>query len=282
MKGFLIHFAKRYIAGEEISEAIAVALELNSRSIGAAIDNLGEHVKEKAEATEAVGEYIKLLGAIKKAKADSTVSLKLTQMGLDISEELALKNAEKVIKKAASLGNSVRLDMESSPYTEKTISVFLSLHKKYPTTGIAIQSALKRSASDIETLIKEKASVRLVKGAYKESADIAFEDKADVDRNYEELMKKLLLKGTNPAIATHDEKLIEEAKMFASKNGVAKDAFTFEMLLGIKRTLQGELAREGYRVRVYVPYGKHWLHYTLRRLRERKENLYFVMKNIFD
>lgn len=282
MKGFLIHFAKRYIAGEEISDAIEVARELNSRGIGAAIDNLGEHVSSKIEASEAVCEYKKLLDAIKKTKADSTISLKLTQMGLDISEELALKNAEKVIKKASSLSNSVRLDMESSPYTEKTISVFLTLHKKYPTTGIAIQSALKRSASDIEKLIKEKASVRLVKGAYKEAADIAFEEKADVDRNYEELMKKLLLNGVNPAIATHDERLIEAAKSFAEKNGVEKDAFTFEMLLGIKRTLQSSLAKEGYRVRVYVPYGKNWLHYTLRRLRERKENLYFVVKNIFD
>lgn len=282
MKGFLVHFAKRYIAGDELGDAIGVALELNSRSISAAIDNLGENAAGKAEAYEAVCEYIKLLGEINKTKADSTVSLKLTQMGLDISEELAERNAEKVIKKAAALNNSVRLDMESSAYTEKTIAVFLSLHKKYPATGIAIQSVLKRSGADIKTLIKEKASVRLVKGAYKEPPDIAFEDKADVDRNYEVLMKELLLHGVNPAIATHDERLIEEAIRFAEKNGIKKDAFCFEMLLGIKRPLQSRLASEGYNVRVYVPYGKNWLAYTFRRLRERKENLYFVVKNIFD
>ena len=282
MKGFLVRFARRYIAGTEPGDAIGVAKELNSRSIKAAIDNLGENVKVQAEASEAVSEYIRLLGEIKKAKVDSTVSLKLTQMGLDISEELAEKNAEKVIRKAAALNNSVRLDMESSAYTDRTISVFLKLHKKYPATGIAIQSALKRSASDIDALIKEGASVRLVKGAYKESADIAFEDKADVDKNYEKLMKELLLKGINPAIATHDERIIEEAIRFSEKHKIGKDAFTFEMLLGIKRTLQSRLASDGFNVRVYVPYGKNWLAYTLRRLRERKENIYFVVKNIFD
>jgi len=245
MKGFLVHFAKRYIAGEEIADAINVARELNSNGVKAAIDNLGENVATKAEAKEAVSEYLKLLDAIKSEKADATISLKLTQMGLDISEELAEKNAERIIKRAVSMGTSVRFDMESSQYTEKTIAVFLSLHKRYPTTGIAIQSALKRSGEDINRLIEEKASVRLVKGAYKESADIAFEDKADVDRNYELLMRELLLKGVNPAIATHDERLIDEAKRFAWKNKVDKDAFCFEMLLGIKRTMQKKLAREG-------------------------------------
>ncbi|MCR4287468.1 MAG: proline dehydrogenase family protein, partial [Deltaproteobacteria bacterium] len=242
----------------------------------------GENVKAKAEADEAVREYLALLDGIQKAKADSTVSLKLTHMGLNISEKLAKENAEKIIRKAEKLNNFVRFDMEGSAYTERTIGIFLSLHKKYPNTGIAIQSALKRSADDIETLIREKASVRLVKGAYKEPPEIAFEEKEAVDRNYEKLMKKLLLKGTRPAIATHDERLIDEAIDFVEKNGIPKDSFEFQMLLGIKRSLQKRLAKEGYSVRVYVPYGRNWLPYTLRRLRERKENLYFVVKNIFD
>ncbi|MCR4288112.1 MAG: proline dehydrogenase family protein [Deltaproteobacteria bacterium] len=282
MKGFLVHLAKRYIAGDELKDAIEAALALNRDGILATIDNLGENVKAKAEADEAAREYLALLDGIQKAKADSTVSLKLTHMGLDISEKLAKENAEKIIRKAGKLGNFVRFDMEGSAYTERTIGIFLSLHKKYPNTGIAIQSALKRSADDIKTLIKEKASVRLVKGAYKEPPEIAFEEKEAVDRSYERLMKELLLKGTRPAIATHDERLINEAIDFVEKNGIPKDSFEFQMLLGIKRSLQKRLAKEGYRVRVYVPYGRNWLPYTLRRLRERKENLYFVVKNIFD
>ncbi len=282
MKGFLIHLAKRYIAGDELKDAIEAALALNRDGMLATIDNLGENVKEKAEADEAAREYLALLDGIQKAKADSTVSLKLTHMGLDISEKLAKENAEKIIRKAEKLNNFVRFDMEGSAYTERTIGIFLSLHKKYPDTGIAIQSALKRSAEDIKMLIGEKASVRLVKGAYKEPPEIAFEEKEAVDRNYERLMKELLLKGTRPAIATHDERLINEAIGFIEKNGIPKDSFEFQMLLGIKRSLQKRLAKEGYRVRVYVPYGRNWLPYTLRRLRERKENLYFVVRNIFE
>lgn len=282
MKGFLIHLAKRYIAGDELKDAIDAALALNREGIAATIDHLGENVKDKKQAEEAAREYLTLLDEIKRMKAETGVSLKLTQMGLDVSEKLASANAESVIKKAASLGKFVRFDMEGSAYTQRTIDVFLSLHKKYPNTGIAIQSALKRSEADIKTLIAEKTSVRLVKGAYHEPPEIAFEKKEDVDASYERLMKELLLKGVKPALATHDEKIIEEAISFAEKKRIEKDAFEFQMLLGIKRPLQKRLAKEGFRVRVYVPYGRQWLPYTMRRLRERKENLYFVLRNIFD
>lgn len=282
MKGLLSFFAKRYIAGEERKDAIGVVRRLNTHGILATIDNLGEHVKEPSDAEEAVREYLALLDDIREAGVDSTVSLKLSHLGLDISDEIAERNAEAVIKRGLELGNSVTFDMEGSQYTQRTMDIFLGLHERYPNTAIAVQSYLYRSASDVKLLIEKGASVRLVKGAYKEPPDIAFPKKRDVDRNFEELMKSLLLKGKNPAIATHDEMLINEALRFAEENRIPKERFEFQMLLGIKRSLQRRLAESGYRVRVYVPYGPEWLPYTLRRLRERRENLFFVIKNIFD
>ncbi len=282
MNRLVAFFAKRYIAGESRKDAIEAALRLNGCNIAATIDNLGENVKDAAETQNTVNEYLSLLDEIKDAKINSNISLKLTHLGLDISEELARKNAETIIKKALSLDNFVRLDMEGSAYTKKTMEMVIKLRKLFPNVGVAIQSYLLRSADDVELLIKNGVSVRLVKGAYKEPPEIAFKDKADVDRNFEILMKKLLLHGNRPAIATHDEKLINEAIGFAKENNIPKDRFEFEMLLGIKRTLQKKLAGEGYKVRVYVPYGTNWLPYTLRRLGERKENLFFVVRNIFD
>ncbi|MBI5491434.1 MAG: proline dehydrogenase family protein [Deltaproteobacteria bacterium] len=282
MKGLLFFFAKRYIAGTDKNDAIGAALRLNKDGILATIDHLGENVKSGPEAQAVTNEYLALLDGIKATGAASTVSLKLTHLGLDISNDLAAKNAETIIEKAAGCDNFVRFDMEGSAYTQKTLDIFLKLHGKYRNMGIAIQSYLLRSRADIELLIKKGASVRLVKGAYKEPPEIAFRDKKDVDKNFDSIMKELLSKGFKPAIATHDEKLIDEAKRFADKNDIPKDRFEFQMLLGIKRGLQKRLADEGYRVRVYVPYGRDWLPYTIRRLKERKENIYFVVRNIFD
>lgn len=282
MKGLLVFFAKRYIAGDERKDAIDVVKRLNALGILAVIDHLGENVTEPSRAEEAANEYLRLLDDIKDAGVKSEVSLKLTHLGLDISKELTEKNAETIIKKATELDNFVTFDMEGSAYTQKTIDIFLRLHEKYPKTRIAIQSYLYRSASDIRLLIEKGASVRLVKGAYKEPPQIAFPKKKDVDKSYEETMKSLLLKGAPPAIATHDERLINEAIRFAEEKRIPKERFEFQMLLGIKRTLQKRLADSGYRVRVYVPYGTHWLPYTLRRFRERKENIFFVIRNIFD
>ncbi len=278
----LSFFARRYIAGETRKDAIFTAKRLNSQGISATIDNLGENVKDASETDETVKEYLSLLDDIDEAGVNSTISLKLTHLGLDISGELARKNAEAIIKKALSLKNFVRFDMEGSAYTPDTIDTVLKLNRLYPNIGVAIQSYLLRSEKDANLLINEGISVRLVKGAYREPPEIAFEKKSDVDRNYESLMKKLLLGGTRPAIATHDEKLINEAMRFANEKNIPKDRFEFQMLLGIKRTLQRKLAHDGYAVRVYVPYGKNWLPYTMRRLGERKENLLFVVKNIFD
>jgi proline dehydrogenase len=270
------------MAGETRKDAIVAVGRLNGEGIRATVDNLGENVKDASEARESVNEYLSLLDEIDRSKADSTISLKLTHLGLDVSEELAEKNAGTIIERARTLKNFVRFDMEGSAYTQKTIDMAVKLHRLYPNVGVAVQSYLKRSASDIDLLIKEGVSVRLVKGAYKEPREIAFENKSDVDRNYEALMKKLLLNGVRPAVATHDEKLINGAIKFAEDNNISKERFEFQMLLGIKRTLQKKLAKEGYTVRVYVPYGKNWLPYTLRRLGERKENFLFVVKNIFD
>lgn len=282
MKGLLLLFARRYIAGTDKQDAIRVALELNKAGIGAIIDNLGENVKNASEAAESVEEYLGLLDDIKSSGADSTVSLKLTHLGLDLSEELAQINAETIIRKAGQTGNFVRIDMEGSQYTQRTIDTFLELRHKYRNVGIAIQSALLRSREDAKRLASGGGSIRLVKGAYKEPPDVAFQDKKDVDTNFEVMMKELLLSGTHPAIATHDSRLINEAKRFAADKNLSKDSFDFEMLLGIKRKLQMELAEEGYKVRVYIPYGRDWLPYTIRRLRERKENVWFVVKNIFE
>lgn len=282
MKGLLLLFARRYIAGTERQDAIKAALGLNRLNIQATIDNLGENVRTESQAAASVAEYLSLLDDIKSSGANSQVSLKLTHMGLDISKTLARDNVEKVVRKALELRNFVRFDMEGSAYTQATIDIFLDLRKKYPNIGIAIQSALKRSTGDARAITAVGGSIRLVKGAYKEPPEIAYPDKKGVDRSFEEIMKMLLESGIRPAIATHDERLINEAKRFTAGKGISKESFDFEMLLGIKRTLQKTLASEGYTMRVYVPYGRDWLPYTMRRLRERKENIWFVVKNIFD
>ncbi|MEE9614080.1 MAG: proline dehydrogenase family protein [Thermodesulfobacteriota bacterium] len=282
MKGFLSYFAGRYIAGDERGEAIEVARELNTHSIVATIDNLGENVKDEKEAEESVVEYLALINDIKETGVQSTISLKLTHMGLDISEELAEKNTETIIKEAGKLKKFARVDMEGSRYTQRTVDTVVRLHEKHENVGVAIQTCLRRSRADVKLLIEKGISVRLVKGAYKEPPDIAYPDKKDVDESYSTLMKELLLKGNRPAIATHDERLIEEARRFVEENGISRSGFEFQMLLGIRRTLQKELARDGYIVRVYVPYGPNWMAYIMRRLKERKENVYFVMRHVFD
>lgn len=282
MKDFLLILAGRYIAGTERRDAIGAAAALNALGLKATIDSLGENVKTAEEAARSAEEYLALLADIKESGVDSHVSLKLTHMGLALSDELARKNTEKVVQRAADLGNFVRIDMEGSAFTQATIDIFLGLRDKYPDVGIAIQSALKRSMEDARRIAASGGSIRLVKGAYKEPPSIAFADKKDVDRSFERIMKELLLTDTRPAIATHDEKLIDEAKRFTEEKGIPKGSFDFEMLLGIKRTLQKRLSGEGYAMRVYVPYGRDWLPYMLRRVRERKENAWFVLRNILD
>ncbi|MFQ5442947.1 MAG: proline dehydrogenase family protein [Thermodesulfobacteriota bacterium] len=282
MKGFLIYLAKRYIAGTKKEHAIEAAKGLNQEGLKATIDILGENVTDGAEAEANVNEYIGLLEEIKASGVDSTISLKLTHLGLDISEELAAENLERILKTARRLNNFVRVDMESSEYTDTTLRIFLGLHERYPNVGVAIQSYLLRSAGDMEILMEKGASVRLVKGAYREPPGVAFQSKSLVNSNFSDMMKVILLKGARPAIATHDSALIDEAVRFAGEKNIPNKKFEFQMLLGISRKLQKRLAGAGFNVRVYVPYGKNWLPYVMRRLVERKENIFFVARHILD
>lgn len=277
----LTFLARRFIAGEKGEDAIKAVQKLNLDGITTTIDILGENVSNKDEAIRAAEEYVSLLELIKETGVDSGVSLKLTQMGLDISPEFCAENMGRILKKAKETNNFVRIDMEGSPYTQKTLDIFQTVSNEYKNVGCVIQAYLFRSKDDIIRLNKMKAQVRLCKGAYKEPRTIAFKDKRDVNKNFVELTKMLLTDGNYPAIATHDQKIIEAAKEFARQDGIDKDQFEFQMLYGIRRKSQKRLANEGYNIRVYVPYGTHWLPYFIRRLRERKENVFFILKNLF-
>jgi proline dehydrogenase len=278
---FLYLFAKRFVAGEELEEAIPPIKALNEKGIMVTFDHLGENVKNEQEATAAADSYLQILDVIQREGLNSNVSIKLTQMGLDLGDDFCLKNVERIVKKAKELNNFVRIDMEGSNYTQRTLDITYKLFDEYKNVGVVIQAMLLRSESDIKTLIKRGIRVRLCKGAYKEPESIAYQKKEQVNENYKKLMKMLLKDGNYPAIATHDEEIIEEAKRFAEENGIDRSRFEFQMLYGIRRDLQIALAREGYNMRVYVPYGKEWFPYFYRRLRERKENLFFVMRNFF-
>jgi proline dehydrogenase len=281
MKKVLAHFAKRFIAGETRAEALQVARGLNEKGIKTTIDLLGENTRNKEQADNSVKEYSALLADIENSKTDSTISLKLTHMGLDITDTVAEAHLRKVVEKAKEYGNFVRIDMESSAYTERTLEIFHRVRKDHDNVGVAVQTCLRRSEADVKRLIEAEANVRLVKGAYNEPDDIAFEDKTDVDATFLILMRQLIQKGNRVAIATHDLRLIDEAKRLARNEGIAKEKLEIQMLLGIKEEEQEKLAKQGYKIRTYIPYGPEWLPYILRRLTERKENLYFVLKNYF-
>ncbi|MBI4448342.1 proline dehydrogenase family protein [Candidatus Woesearchaeota archaeon] len=276
----LTPFAKRFIAGERAEDAIRVAKALNEKGMKVTLDILGEDVKTEEEAYKAVNSYLSLLELINKEKVDANVSLKLTQLGLDLDTNLCAKNLEKILDKAKTYNNFVRIDMEGSAYTQKTLNIFHKLHQTHKNVGVVIQAYLFRSEKDIQDLIKEGCRVRLCKGAYKEPQTIAYKDKKDVDSNYIRLMEQLLIANNYPAIATHDEKIINHTKKFVGEHKIRNNSFEFQMLYGIRSRLQEKLANEGHNMRIYVPFGSHWLPYTVRRLRERKENILFVAKNL--
>lgn len=276
----LTFLARRFVAGEQIDEAVEAVRALNADGIKATLDNLGEECKSRAQAAAARDEYLLALERIADSGIDCNVSLKLTQFGLNIDGGLARDNLFQVLDQAAALKNFVRIDMEGSAYTQKTLELFYEAFKNYTNVGIVIQAYLKRSEADIAELVYRRASVRLCKGAYKEPASIAFTDKREVDANYDKLAK-MLLAAPNPAFATHDDGRIESAVAAAEAAGVKKGRYELQMLYGLRARRWRELAREGHAVRIYVPYGTHWLPYTYRRLRERKENLMFVVKNLF-
>ena len=262
---------------EDAEEAVRA---LNERGIVATVDFLGENTRTETEARDCAANYLRLLDHIQNASLDSNVSLKLTQLGLDMGDELAQQNLERILNRAQEYGQFVRIDMEGSAYTERTINLFYRLWPQHTNVGVVIQSYLRRSAADIERLIDDQVRVRLVKGAYKEPAEVAFQRKKEVDDSFVELMQHLMTGGNYPAIATHDERLIAEAIQFASARSIPSDRYEFQMLYGIRRERQLSLVAQGHRMRVYVPFGTHWYPYMMRRLAERPANLWFVLKNL--
>jgi proline dehydrogenase len=275
-------FASRFVAGETIEEAVKAAQELAGRGITASLDFLGESVTMESEAVAARDQYLEMLDRLAAAGQQVNVSVKLTQMGLDISEDLCYANMERILDKAAALRGFVRLDMESSEYTQKTLDFFTQrLYQKYRDhCGVVIQSALRRSERDIEDLIALRARVRLCKGAYLEPPDVAFPEKKDVDKNYLLLLERLLLKGNYPGIATHDEAIIRHARQFAQTQGIGPERYEFQMLYGVRRDLQARLRQAGYNIRVYIPFGTQWYPYLMRRLAERPANIAFILGNL--
>jgi proline dehydrogenase len=278
--GAIQKITSRFIAGEEIDDAIAAIHELNALGLAASFDHLGESVSSEAEAEAEVREYLRALGRIEGMEVRANVSVKLTQLGLDIDEALCLHNARWIVEEAARYKNFVRVDMEDSTRTDGTLRVFRRLRERYENVGVAVQAYLYRSGRDIEDLLALGAGIRLCKGAYAEPASVAFPQKKDVDANYLKLTRRLLRSGIYHGIATHDESIIAETKSFAAREGIARNAFEFQMLYGIRRDLQVKLIKEGYPVRTYVPYGAYWYPYLMRRLAERPANIWFVLKNL--
>ncbi len=272
--------AARFVAGATLDEAFAVSRRLNAEGITVTLDHLGESVTSLAEAAAARDVYLRTLPAIAETGIQGNVSLKLTQLGLDFSYGQCLANVEQLAACAARLNTFVRIDMESSEYAGRTLGLAAGLHARYGSVGVVIQACLYRSRQDIEALCEKRVRVRLCKGAYLEPASVAFPRKSDVDRNYVALMKLLLDKGQYPAIATHDEKIIAEAKAYVAGRNIARDAFEFQMLYGIRRDLQEQLVSEGYRVRLYAPFGQAWYPYFMRRLAERPANVLFILRNL--
>ncbi len=275
------NLSRRFVAGETLEQAVAVSCKLSVEGIAVTLDHLGESVTNLQEATEASEVYLRTLAAMQQAGIEGNVSLKLTQFGIDLSAGECRANVERLVKRAAETGGFVRVDMESSEYTDRTLDLVTALHAAYGTVGTVIQAYLRRSRADVEKLSAQGIRIRLCKGAYLEPHTVAFPDKPDVDRNYVELMKLLLDSGIYPAIATHDEKMIAATKAYATERQVARDKFEFQMLYGIRRDLQRQLVAEGYRVRVYVPFGQAWYPYYMRRLAERPANVLFILRNLF-
>jgi len=273
----------RFIAGENIEEAVNAIREVNARGCSASFDHLNESVTSIAEIEAEVREYLEVLARIDETGIDSNVSIKLTQFGLEIDPELAYRNARRVVEDAARRGNFVRIDMEASNVTQPTLDVFKRLRAEFGLNdvGIVLQSYLYRTMDDARALLQIPARIRICKGAYNEPPEVAYPDKKDVDHNYVRVMQLLLGSGVYHGIATHDPKMIDATINFAQKEGIGKEAFEFQMLYGIRRDLQEQLARDGYRMRVYVPYGKHWYPYFMRRLAERPANVWFVLKNLW-
>jgi proline dehydrogenase len=272
--------AHRFVAGEKIKEAMDAVRILNDKGFSATVDYLGEMSTKPEEAAHATQEYLAALSQIELHGLNSNVSLKLTQFGLGIDEALCRSNVEQVVTLAGEFNNFVRIDMEGSDYTDSTIRVFHSLRQQYDNVGIVFQAYLFRSEKDIEDALRMGARIRLCKGAYKEPPEISFKKKSGTDANFVKLMKILLKSDPYHGIATHDPAMIAATKKFVREENIEKEHFEFQMLYGVRLDLQEHLLREGYRVRIYIPYGEEWYSYLMRRMAERPANLLFVLKNL--
>jgi proline dehydrogenase len=272
---------RRFVAGETLEDELAVCAQLQSEGVLSSLDHLGENVTSLDEAAASRDAYLGALDQIAARGLTSTISVKLTQMGLDFSDEACLENVRALVRRAKAADTRIEIDMESSAYTDRTLKTVERLAEECGCIRAVIQAYLFRSAADIERMNQLGIPVRLCKGAYHEPTNAAFADKKDVDRNYLKLMKTLLDHGAYPAIATHDEDIQNEAQRYRRERGIGADKFEFQMLYGIRRDLQRRLTGEGYRVRVYVPYGAAWYPYFMRRLAERPANAMFLMRNFF-
>ena len=275
--------SSRFVAGTTIEEALKATQETNALGMSVSLDNLGENVTNPDEARESAQLYHELLDRIAERGLDANVSLKLTHMGFDVDRQLAIDIVEKLVAHARETHNFVRVDMEGSSYTQRTLELVQQIHSRNGNRGLVgavIQAYLRRSEGDVQNLICQGTRIRLCKGAYKEPPEIAFPDKTDVDANYVKLMKLLLKSGIYHGIATHDEKMISATIAFAQAEKLPATAFEFQMLYGIRRDLQRELVKQGWRMRVYIPFGTEWYPYFMRRLAERPANVWFVMKNM--
>jgi proline dehydrogenase len=276
--------SSRFVAGTTVDDVLAAATAVNSHGMSTSLDSLGENVLSAQEAQQAADVYHRLLDAIQQRGLDSNVSVKLTQIGMDLDPELAYAMAASLVEHAVAANTFVRIDMEGSDYTQATIDMVCRLHAmdgNRGRVGVVIQAYLHRSKADIDRLLSEGIRIRLCKGAYQEPESLAFPDKADVDKNFVRLMQILLPSGVYHGIATHDEKMIEATCRFAKERGIQQDQFEFQMLYGVRRDLQRSLTDAGYRVRVYIPFGTEWYPYFMRRLAERPANLLFIARNLF-
>jgi proline dehydrogenase len=277
--------SSRFVAGTHVEDALRATRTVNQSGPSVSIDNLGENVTNADEARASAQLYHQLLDDIARQKLDANISLKLTHMGLDVDEKLACDLVTGLVAKAAAMNprNFVRVDMEGSPYTQRTLDFVHELHRSpgnQGCVGAVIQSYMRRSESDVEKLLAEGIRIRLCKGAYKEPPEIAFQEKSEVDANYVKLMKILMKSKVYHGLATHDENIINQAKAFATSQRISRDAFEFQMLHGIRRDLQQSLVRDGWRMRVYIPFGTEWYPYLMRRLAERPANVLFIAKNL--
>ena len=276
--------SSRFVAGMSVDEALQATVATNAKGMSVSVDNLGENVTNLEEARHSAQLYHEMLDQLDARKLNANVSMKLTHMGLDVDEQAARKIAAELVSHAARIGNFVRIDMEGSAYTQKTLDVVQELHRQpghAGHVGAVIQAYLHRSEGDVRDLCDQRIRIRLCKGAYKEPAEIAYQDKAEVDANFVKLMKILLKSGTYHGIATHDPKMIEATIAFARAENIAPDQFEFQMLYGVRRDLQEQLVKDGWRMRVYIPFGTEWYPYLMRRLAERPANAIFILKNLF-